>query len=89
MLSHFSVMVSAMGSLASTDAVSDGGMSIFVAPMFHMAAIAHWTMSLVKDCSLLFVPVFEPNAIVKLIDKHQATDALLVNRPGVSGDFLV
>ncbi|AJT43017.1 fatty-acid--CoA ligase [Psychromicrobium lacuslunae] len=78
MLSHNNILVSAMGSLASTEAVSEAGTSMVVAPMFHMAAIAHWTMSLLKNSTLLLVPAFEPAKVVKLIDEHQVTDALLV-----------
>lgn len=79
MLSHTNILVSAMGSLASTEAVTQAGTSMVVAPMFHMAAIAHWTMSLLKDSTLLLVPAFDPQQVVQLIDQHRVTDALLVS----------
>ncbi|MBQ1445544.1 MAG: long-chain-fatty-acid--CoA ligase [Renibacterium sp.] len=78
MLSHANILISTMGTLASTEAVSDGGKAMIVAPMFHMAAVAHWTMCLMKSSTLLFVPAFEPTAVVELIDEHQVSDALLV-----------
>lgn len=78
MLSHANILISAMGTLATAEAINQDGMLMLVAPMFHLAAIAHWSMSLMKSSTLLFVPTFDPAAVVKLIDTYQVSDALLV-----------
>ncbi|QIZ36884.1 long-chain-fatty-acid--CoA ligase [Saccharopolyspora sp. ASAGF58] len=78
MLSHDSLMTSAMGSVVTLDVVSRGGVLLHSAPMFHLADIAAWLMGMLTDGSHVIVPAFAPGAVVEAIEKHRVTDALLV-----------
>lgn len=78
MLSHNACLASAMGSLVTTDIVGRGGILLHVAPMFHVADIAVWTIGNLTGSTHVVVPSFTPAGVIEAIEKHKVTDALLV-----------
>jgi len=78
MLSHNSMMLSAMGSLVTCDIFSRNGSLLHVAPMFHLADIAAWVMGLIIGSENVFMSAFTPRAVADIVKTNQITDALLV-----------
>lgn len=78
MLSHDNLMTSALGSVASVDLLTRGGVLLHAAPMFHLADIAGWMMGTLLGGSHVFLPSFDPVAAVAAIVEHGVTDSLLV-----------
>ncbi|MCW3839859.1 long-chain fatty acid--CoA ligase [Micromonospora yasonensis] len=78
MLSHRSMLTSAMGTLATLDAISRGGNLLHAAPMFHVADVAVWIMGMLTGSTHVIVPAFTPAGVVNAILRHRVTDALLV-----------
>lgn len=78
MLSHRACLVSAMGSLVTTDLIGRGGVLLHAAPMFHLADIAAWNMGNLISVTHAIVPSFTPSDVIDAIESHRVTDALLV-----------
>jgi acyl-CoA synthetase (AMP-forming)/AMP-acid ligase II len=78
MLSHRACLVSAMGSLVTSDVLSRGGMLLHAAPMFHLADIAAWNIGNLTGSTHVIVPSFTPVGVIEAIVRHRVTDALLV-----------
>ncbi|MDP9182510.1 MAG: long-chain fatty acid--CoA ligase [Actinomycetota bacterium] len=78
MLSHDNLMVSALGSCASGNFVVPGGRLLHAAPMFHLADLAAWVGRNQLGGTHVIVPMFTPDGVFAAIEKHRATDALLV-----------
>ncbi|MEV0431494.1 long-chain-fatty-acid--CoA ligase [Micromonospora sp. NPDC050495] len=78
MLSHTNVMVSALGSLATGSFVTPRGRLLHAAPMFHLADIAAWAAALLVGSTHVIVPNFTPAGVSEAIERHVATDVLLV-----------
>ncbi|CAM3973015.1 long-chain-fatty-acid--CoA ligase [Tsukamurella ocularis] len=78
MLSHHNVVTSAMGSIATTDLLTRGGVLLHAAPMFHLADIAAWLMGTLVGETHVILPAFEPTAAVAAMVEHGVTDSLLV-----------
>ena len=78
MLSHNSMILSALGSLATCDILSRNGSLLHVAPMFHLADIAAWVMGLIIGSENVFLSGFTPRAVADIVRTNQITDALLV-----------
>ncbi|MFB7719371.1 long-chain fatty acid--CoA ligase [Nocardia sp. NPDC056100] len=78
MLSHDNLMTSTLGVLAGGHALSGGGRLLHSAPMFHLAAICHWSLGNAAAAVHTFVPAFSPAAVLEAIAVHRITDMLLV-----------
>ncbi|TSD98058.1 long-chain-fatty-acid--CoA ligase [Skermania sp. ID1734] len=78
MLSHNAMCTSALGALATGHMVTPGGRMLHIAPMFHLADIALWTVGNVMGSTHVFVPSFTVDGMLQSVDEHRVTDALLV-----------
>ena len=78
MLSHRACLVSAMGSLVTTEVIGRGGVLLHAAPMFHLADIAAWNIGNLTGSTHVIVPSFTPGGVIEAIERHRVTDALLV-----------
>jgi acyl-CoA synthetase (AMP-forming)/AMP-acid ligase II len=78
MLSHRNMLASAMSALCTSDTVTRHGRLLHAAPLFHLAGIGIWLVGMLADSTHVVVPMFTPAGVVGAIDKHKATDALLV-----------
>jgi len=78
MLSHTNLVTSALGAAASGYVFRPAGTYLHAAPMFHLADIAGWTAQLMLGGTHVMVPSFEPVAVMKAIEEHGVTDAILV-----------
>lgn len=77
-LSHDNVVISAMGTLVTTDFLTRGGNLLHAVPMFHLAGIAAWTIGLLTGSTHVMVPAFSVEGVIDAIARHQITDTLLV-----------
>jgi acyl-CoA synthetase (AMP-forming)/AMP-acid ligase II len=78
MLSHDNMMLSAYGTLMTSELMTRNGRLLHAAPMFHLADIASWLMGLVMGSENVFVSSFVPRAVADVIRDNQVTDVLLV-----------
>ena len=78
MLSHLSLMTSTLGTLASEHFVSEDGVYLHAAPMFHLADLAMWVGQIVRGGQHVAIPGFEPVAVMTAVQEHSVTDILLV-----------
>jgi acyl-CoA synthetase (AMP-forming)/AMP-acid ligase II len=78
MISHTNLLTSALGSQATTSIVVPGGRLLHAAPMFHLADLAAWTAQSMVGGTHVIVPAFEPTAVLRAIQDHKVTNALLV-----------
>jgi len=56
----------------------DGCHMLVVAPLFHLAAAAALTMTMLAGGTAVIAPAFDPNGALDLIEREGVTDALLV-----------
>ncbi len=56
----------------------DGARMLVVAPLFHLAAAAALTMTMLAGGTAVIAPAFDPNRTLDLIESEGVTDALLV-----------
>ena len=77
MVSHDNLLTSAMGWLA-TDAFQPGGVLLYVAPMFHLAAFSSWVTNTVLGGTQVMIGGFDPVAVMTAVDYYQVTDLTLV-----------
>ncbi|NGO74146.1 long-chain fatty acid--CoA ligase [Streptomyces sp. YC504] len=78
MLSHASMLTSAYCGLATTRTVSPRGRTLHCAPLFHLAGLAVWNNQNVMGGSHIFLPAFEPTAVLTAIQDLRPTSLLLV-----------
>jgi acyl-CoA synthetase (AMP-forming)/AMP-acid ligase II len=78
MLSHANLILSALGSAATGQFVVPGGRLLHAAPMFHLADLAAWMGRNLVGGSHVIVPMFTPDGVIKAVEEHRPTDALLV-----------
>ncbi|MCT2582074.1 long-chain-fatty-acid--CoA ligase [Actinophytocola gossypii] len=78
MLSHDSLMLSALGCQASGAFISRDGRLLHVAPMFHLADIAIWTCGLLAGSAHVTLSGFTPEGTLDEIVARGVTDVLLV-----------
>lgn len=77
-ISHRSMMTSVLGSQTVHQAVLSGGVTLVLAPLFHVAGLGSWNNQNVMGGTVLFVPSFEPGAVLAAIERHRVTTMLLV-----------
>jgi acyl-CoA synthetase (AMP-forming)/AMP-acid ligase II len=78
MLSHANLLTSAYGVAASGFSFQPGSIYLHAAPMFHLADLMAWNAELLQGGRHVFIPSFEPVAVMQAIERHAVTDALLV-----------
>ncbi|MBB4931477.1 acyl-CoA synthetase (AMP-forming)/AMP-acid ligase II [Lipingzhangella halophila] len=78
MLSHDSVLMNAIGSLATGDLVSTSGRMLHVAPMFHLAGIFVWLTGTIRGATHVLLPRFTPEGVLEALEEEAITDVLLV-----------
>jgi acyl-CoA synthetase (AMP-forming)/AMP-acid ligase II len=78
MLSHANLGISWLGAAASGYMARPGSRTLHTAPMFHLADLAFWGMTLLVGGSHVIVPAFDPAAVLAAIETDQVTDTLLV-----------
>ena len=78
MLSHANVLTSSYALLTPGFAFKPGGIYLHAAPMFHLADLMAWNAQLLQGGRHVFIPSFEPVAVMRAIEQHRVTDALLV-----------
>jgi acyl-CoA synthetase (AMP-forming)/AMP-acid ligase II len=78
MLSHDNLMTSTLGTLGTESFISPDGVYLHAAPMFHIADLTAWLGQLVRGGTHVFIPAFEPVAVLTAIAEHGVTDVLLV-----------
>lgn len=77
-LSHRNLLVQYYGILASRHFLQPGGRFLHAAPMFHLADLAGWGAQLIFGGAHVFIPSFDPSAVVKAIQDKGVTDTILV-----------
>lgn len=77
MLSHRNLLAAAYGSIASGTAVF-GRTVLYTAPLFHLAALWHWTSSSLTGSTHVVLPAFEPVAVMSAVARHRVATMLLV-----------
>ncbi len=78
MLSHANLGISWLGSAATGYMGRPGSRTLHAAPMFHLADLAFWGITVLVGGSHAILPGFDPAAVLSAIETEQVTDALLV-----------
>lgn len=78
MLGHAALVTSALGFAACGNTITRGGILLHAAPMFHLADIGAWNSRNLVGGTHVFVPMFDPAAVVDSISRYGVTDTLLV-----------
>jgi acyl-CoA synthetase (AMP-forming)/AMP-acid ligase II len=92
MLSHDNIVTSAMGWLACDDFVP-GGILLYAAPMFHLAAFSTWVTGGLLGRTQVMIPAFDPVSVMTAVQAHGVADLttvttmiqLIVDHPGIDG----
>jgi len=77
MLSHINLCSSAL-SLHAEGLATTGGTYLHAAPMFHLADFGFSNLHWIAGSAHSIIRVFEPGAVLRTIQRDQATDVLLV-----------
>lgn len=77
MLSHRSMMTYAL-CLAGTGDAAPGASMLHTAPLFHVGAISGFLACMIGRGKHLFLPAFEPEAVMQTVAAHKVTDVFLV-----------
>jgi acyl-CoA synthetase (AMP-forming)/AMP-acid ligase II len=96
MLSHDNVMAAAFGSVALGHFLSPAGRILHLPPTFHLADFACWTAGNLLGSTHVFVPEFDPAAVLRTIVAASVTDLMviptmlqmLVDHPGIANHDL-
>jgi acyl-CoA synthetase (AMP-forming)/AMP-acid ligase II len=78
MLSHRSVFVSALGSVAALSRPPHEGACLLVAPAFHLAGFAIWVQGMLLRMTAVPLPAFDPVGVLRAIEEHRIKQLLLV-----------
>jgi acyl-CoA synthetase (AMP-forming)/AMP-acid ligase II len=78
MLSHDNLGISWLGSAACGYLAGPDSRTLHTAPMFHLADMAAWGITVQAGGTHVIVPSFDPRAVLATIAEHRVTDALLV-----------
>lgn len=78
MISHDAVLVNALGCFATGEWITQQGVMLHVAPMFHLADIFVWLTGMLTGASHVTMPAFTPDGVLARIEEQQITDVLLV-----------
>ncbi|MGV0837919.1 long-chain-fatty-acid--CoA ligase [Mycolicibacterium thermoresistibile] len=78
MLSHDNLMVSTLGSMATCEFATPGGVFLHAAPMFHLGDLAGWVAHTTLGNTQAVIPRFDPEQVLRMVATHRVTDLLLV-----------
>jgi acyl-CoA synthetase (AMP-forming)/AMP-acid ligase II len=78
MLSHANLGISWLGSAATGYMGRPGSRTLHAAPMFHLADLAFWGITVLMGGSHVIIPAFDPAAVLSAVETEQVSDALLV-----------
>jgi acyl-CoA synthetase (AMP-forming)/AMP-acid ligase II len=78
MLSHRSIFISALGSVATLARAPHQGGNLLVAPAFHLAGFAIWVQGMLLRMTAVPLPGFDPVAVLKAIEEYEIKQMLLV-----------
>jgi acyl-CoA synthetase (AMP-forming)/AMP-acid ligase II len=78
MLSHASMVSSALTSIASGAYIAPGARYLHAAPMFHSADASGWVAVNALGGTHVFVPHFTPGEVAQAIQRHRVTDTIMV-----------
>jgi acyl-CoA synthetase (AMP-forming)/AMP-acid ligase II len=78
MLSHRALFSGSIGSLASVPRRSDDVVSLYAAPMFHIAGLAIAVQNALRLCRQVVLPAFAPAAVLSAIESERVTEMFLV-----------
>jgi acyl-CoA synthetase (AMP-forming)/AMP-acid ligase II len=78
MLSHDNLGISWLGSAACGYLAGPDSRTLHTAPMFHLADMAAWGITVQAGGTHVILPSFDPPAVLATIAEHRVTDALLV-----------
>ncbi|MGE0386418.1 MAG: long-chain-fatty-acid--CoA ligase [Gammaproteobacteria bacterium] len=76
MLTHANLFQSVLQTLAE-DCVEPGGVGLLSSPMFHVAGLALSNMLLFAGSTLVFLPAFDPLAVLEAIHRERADTTFL------------
>ena len=77
MLSHNSIAASVFGALAMKHGRANDRY-LHTAPLFHIGALSGLMIALYSDSAHIFLPAFEPLAVLEAIDRERVSDLFLV-----------
>jgi long-chain acyl-CoA synthetase len=77
MLSHTNLWASSLSFLAD-ELLRPGAIFLHSAPMFHAADFAHTVGQVMRGGTHVFIPSFNPVALMEAVARHRVTDLLLV-----------
>src|SRR3569833_2185285 len=79
-LSHANLLTSALGWLAAGQVLDgDEGCWLLAAPMFHLADLALWCMTIVRGGRHVMIPGFAPIAVLTAVAERRVTELGLVS----------
>ena len=78
MLSHRSIFISALGSVATLARAPHQGGNLLVAPAFHLAGFAIWVQGMLLQMTAVPLPGFDPVAVLTAIEEYEIRQMLLV-----------
>lgn len=77
-LSHRNLITQYLGCLAPRSFLRPGGTLLHAAPMFHLADLCGWGCQLTLGEKHVFIPAFEPAAVMQAVQDEEVTDTVLV-----------
>ncbi|MFJ8232524.1 long-chain fatty acid--CoA ligase [Streptomyces sp. NPDC094448] len=78
MISHRGLMTSTLGAQATTSAAVADGTLLVVAPMFHIAGLVGWMGQIIAGGTIVFLPSFTAEGVLRAIAHHRVTSLGLV-----------
>lgn len=78
MVSHRSLITSALGTLAAGNVAVSGGVNLAVNPLFHIAGIVGWLAQSLMGGTQVFLSRFNPGVFLEAVDRHRPTTVGLV-----------
>jgi acyl-CoA synthetase (AMP-forming)/AMP-acid ligase II len=77
MLSHRNILASAMGCLMAPGCAV-GRSYLHTAPLFHIGGLGGLFMAVLSGATNIFLPAFEPKAVLNALVEHQVSDYFMV-----------
>jgi acyl-CoA synthetase (AMP-forming)/AMP-acid ligase II len=78
MLSHANLGISWLGAAACGYLARPDSRTLHAAPMFHLADLTSWGITLLAGGTHVIIPAFDPRTVLATIAEHRITDVLLV-----------
>ncbi|MEU3607625.1 long-chain fatty acid--CoA ligase [Streptomyces sp. NPDC035033] len=78
MLTHRGLLTGMMSSALYSSSARPGGVSLVTAPLFHFGAVAGWQAQNLVGGTLVFLPTFTPDGVLRAVRDHGVTSVTLV-----------